>query len=94
MSIIIMYLIYFLCLDYAVFNQSWENQAELDFQNYMDKRKIFLMELYSWSQVFLENSRKLYNSLLNAGNFFYVYKLLDSLLILYQHNIRYIKITI
>jgi len=53
---------FFKCSDYAVFNSSWGNQVELDYHYNNDKRKVFLMELYMWSQVFLENSRKLFNS--------------------------------
>jgi len=70
------YINIFKCLDYAVFEESWENEVEIDYCNNMDRRKIFLMELHAW----LEMSMKISNELLELaylskkGNLFYVFK--------------------
>jgi len=60
----------FKCLDYAVFNESWENKVEISYHKHMDKKKIFLMELYAWSKMFHQKSGELLELLSYKGNLF------------------------
>jgi len=75
------------CLDYAVFNESWENHLEIDYPNNTDERKIYLLELYAWSKVFLKTSSKLLDLLSINSNFIYVIQLYIHCIVLFHWHI-------
>jgi len=49
--IIYIYINLFKFLDYAVFNESWKIEEEIDYPKNTDWRKVFLMELYAWTEI-------------------------------------------
>jgi len=88
---IYMYIYIIKCLDYAVFNESWENELEINYHNNTDNRIVFLMELYAWSKVFEVKSRELLDLQKDIGNITEIIKLC---IVHYCIIIAYYKFTI
>lgn len=81
--------IYLLRVDYAVYNDSWENSNDLDYDNIIDNRKVFLLELNAWAIILYEVAEELLDDLIDDGNLSNVSLIISIVTRYYSITMRY-----